>query len=237
MRWIVGDIHGCASALGRLLETIRYDPSRDELWSVGDLVNTGTESLAALRLWIGTGARGVLGNHDIHALRVYAGKRSVRPEDTLGELLAAPDAGELLAALKSLPLLAHLPGDDGAAGVWIVHAGLHPSWRDLHATARRVNAGPRDDAWFKSPESRFATRVRCCTPDGEMLDDPGPPGECPAPYRPWDSLYAGDAFVIHGHWGKRGHYRRRRTMSLDSGCVYGGPLTAWCQEDDRIVQV
>ena len=237
MRWVVGDIHGCAGPLERLLETIRYDPTRDELWSVGDLVNTGPDSLAVLRLWRATGAKGVLGNHDIHALRVHAGRRTARKEDTLDELLAAPDVDQLLAALASLPLLAHLPGGDGIDDVWVVHAGLHPGWRDLQATAGRIHAGVRDESWMQSPEVRFATRVRCCSPSGEMLDDPGPPGACPPPYVPWDSFYEGEALVIHGHWGKRGHYRRRRTMSLDSGCVYGGPLTAWCQDEDRIVQV
>ena len=237
MRWLFGDLHGCARSLERLLETIRYDAARDELWSVGDLVNTGPDSAAALRLWIAAGGKGVLGNHDIHALRVRAGTRKVRDEDRLNGLLVAPDAGELLAELRSLPLLAFLPGDDVARDVWLVHAGLHPAWDDLDAVARRLDTIPRDETGWREPELRFATRARCCTKRGEMLDDPGPPEVCAGRYRPWDEFYDGEALVVHGHWARRGHYRGERTMGLDSGCVYGGRLTAWCQEEDRIVTI
>jgi bis(5'-nucleosyl)-tetraphosphatase (symmetrical) len=237
MRWFVGDIHGCRGAFERLLERIRFDPARDELWSVGDLVNTGTDSAEVLRLWIETGAQGVMGNHDAHALRVLAGTRALREEDTLQELLQSTDVEPLMSAMRSLPLLVHLPGGDTVRDVWLVHAGLHPGWSDLHAVADRINAGPHDESWLLGPELRFATRARCCAPSGEMLDLPGPPEDCVAPYRPWDSYYGGEALVVHGHWAQRGYYRSERTLGLDSGCVYGGPLTAWCQEEDRIVQV
>jgi bis(5'-nucleosyl)-tetraphosphatase (symmetrical) len=69
------------------------------------------------------------------------------------------------------------------------------------------------------------------------LDDPGPPEVCKGSYRPWDAFYRGDDLVVHGHWARRGHYRGERTLGLDSGCVYGGPLTAWCLEEDRIVSI
>lgn len=237
MRWVVGDIHGCARSFDRLLKAIRFDPSRDELWSVGDLVNTGPDSAAVLRLWRATGGKGVLGNHDIYALRVRAGARGRREDDTLDDLLRAGDAEELLALLRDLPVLVRLPGSRHVREAWVVHAGLRPDWLDLPAVARRLNAGPRDDARLTGPEIAFATRARCCLPSGEMLSFVGPPEECPAPYRSWDSFYRGDALVVHGHWARRGHYRGERTMSLDSGCVYGGVLTGWCQEEDRVVQV
>lgn len=236
MRWLVGDIHGCARELDRLLADIRFDPSRDELWTVGDLVNTGPDSLAALRLWRDVDGRGVLGNHDIYALRAYAGVRDRRP-DTLDALFAADDASELLGALRELPVLARLPGDEGVAPVWLVHAGLHPEWDGLPGVAERINRKPHDDAWLNSPWVSFATRVRCCTADGEMSRDPGPPTACEEPFRPWDSYYAGTDPVVHGHWAQRGFYRAGATMSLDSGCVYGGKLTAWCQQDDQLVEV
>ena len=70
-----------------------------------------------------------------------------------------------------------------------------------------------------------------------MCRHTGPPDECPAPYRPWDRFYAGPTLVVHGHWARRGYYRDRFAMGLDTGCVYGGVLTAWCQEEDRIVSV
>ena len=236
MRWVVGDVHGCARELERLLRRIRFDPHADELWSIGDLVNTGPDSLEALRLWCDAGGCGVLGNHDIYALRVFDGSRK-RREDTLDGLLAAHDAAELFDRLRALPVLVHLPGGGGVPEAWLVHAGLHPGWNDLARVARRLDETPHDDYWLRAPWVDFATRVRCCTADGEMNDDPGPPEACRPPFRPWDDYYRGPALVVHGHWATRGAYRGPATMSLDSGCVYGGPLSAWCQEEDRLVQV
>jgi bis(5'-nucleosyl)-tetraphosphatase (symmetrical) len=235
MRWVVGDIHGCAGKLEALLRAIRFDPDRDELWSIGDLVNKGPDSLATLRLWVDLGARGVLGNHDLYALRVHAGCRK-RRRDTLDDLLEAPDVEELLAIVRVLPLLARLPGP-AREDTWLVHAGLHPGWSDLDAVAGEVNRPPHDDAWLLSPATAFATKARCCTPSGEIDDDVGPPADCAPPYRPWDAYYGGSARILHGHWATRGHHRSGRVIGLDSGCVYGGKLTAWCQEEDRVVQV
>ena len=118
---------------------------------------------------------------------------------------------------------------DGACGpdVWAVHAGLHPQWRDLHAVADAVNDAPHDDAWLERPEVSFATRVRCCTATGERSRFDRSPADCPPPYRPWDTFYAGPALAVHGHWAWRGHYRGPHTMGLDSACVYGERLTAW----------
>ena len=236
MRWVVGDVHGCARELERLLERIDFDPARDELWSVGDLVNTGPDSLAALRLWRDVGGRAVLGNHDIYALRAFSGSRP-RRNDTLDELFAAPDAAELLERLRAQPVLVRLPGRDAAPPVWLVHAGIHPRWDDLERVAQRLAAAPHDDDGLRAPWVAFATRVRCCTAEGEMSDDPGPPADCAPPFRPWDDFYPGPTLVVHGHWALRGAYRGRHTMSLDSGCVYGGSLSAWCQEEDRLVQI
>jgi bis(5'-nucleosyl)-tetraphosphatase (symmetrical) len=230
MRWVVGDVQGCARELEALLEAVRFDRGRDELVSVGDLVNKGPDSLAALRLWRDVGGRGVRGNHDVYALRAYAGRAKRRRSDTLQALFDAPDADELLGALGALPVLLRV--DDAGAGTWVVHAGIHPGWRDLDAAAARIDGVPDDD-----PEVAFAMRVRCCTPEGEMSDHDGPPEDCPPPYRPWDELYRGDATIVHGHWAWRGHYRSRNVIGLDSGCVYGRELTAWCLEEDRVVQV
>jgi bis(5'-nucleosyl)-tetraphosphatase (symmetrical) len=237
MRWVVGDIHGCAIELDRLLHAIRFDPSDDELWSVGDLVNTGPDSLELLKLWRDVGGRGVLGNHDIHALRVASGTRKMRREDRLDSLLESTEAPPLLAGLRELPILAYLPGGDHVRDAWIVHAGLHPDWSDLHEVAEKINAPSHDEDWLTSDDVAFATRVRCCTPDGEMNKDPGPPRTCQPPFAPWDHLYKGRTLIVHGHWAMRGHYRGKTTLGLDSGCVYGGRLTAWCQEEDRTVDV
>lgn len=236
MRWLVGDVQGCARELEDLLETIRFDPARDELWCVGDLINRGPDSLATLRLWRSIRGRAVLGNHEIYALCAHSG-RWPRKKDTLQALYDAPDADELLGALRALPVLAYLPGHDHAPDAWVVHAGLSPRWTDLPAFAARLNAGPHDDDWLESPEVALATRVRCCNAAGERHRYDRDPEGCPEGFAPWDSLYRGDTLVVHGHWAWRGHYRGPRTLGLDSACVYGGRLTAWCQQEDRIVQV
>jgi bis(5'-nucleosyl)-tetraphosphatase (symmetrical) len=189
-----------------------------------------------LRLWRDLGGRGLLGNHDIYALRAHAG-REPRKGDTLDALFEAGDVETLLAHLREQPALVHLAGGDGVRAAWLVHAGLHPRWDDLDAVARRLDAAHPDDAWLTSPDVKFATRVRCCTAEGERCRHTGPPDACPPPHRPWDVFYAGPTLVVHGHWARRGAYRGPRTMGLDSGCVYGGWLTAWCQEENRLVQV
>jgi bis(5'-nucleosyl)-tetraphosphatase (symmetrical) len=134
-------------------------------------------------------------------------------------------------------VLVHLPGGDGFRPVWIVHAGLDPRWEELEAIASRMDTAPHDDDWLESADVGFATSVRCCTADGRRCGHAAGPEGCPEPFRPWDTFYRGPALVIHGHWAARGFYRATYTMGLDSGCVYGGALTAWCQEEDRIVQV
>ena len=237
MRWIVGDLQGCARELEDLLAAVRFDAGRDELWACGDLVNRGPDSLATVRLWRELGGRGVIGNHEVYALCARSG-RWPRKSDTLEALYAAPDSEELLAELRALPALVRLPAEGAAIGdVWLVHGGLHPRWRDLPAVAAELDAETHDDDWLLSDAVSFATRVRCCDAAGERTRFDRQPEDCPLPYRPWDSFYTGSELVVHGHWAWRGHYRGARTLGLDSGCVYGGPLTAWCLEEDRIVQV
>jgi bis(5'-nucleosyl)-tetraphosphatase (symmetrical) len=236
VRWIVGDVHGCAKELETLLETIRFDPARDELWCVGDLINGGPHSLAAIRLWRSVGGRGLIGNHEIVALLARSGRRP-KSFPLLGELFAAPDADDLMEALRALPVLVYLPAAGRGPDAWLVHAGLSPRWKRLDATAARLNDGPHDDDWLEHPDVRFAAEVRCCTEDGRCSTFTGRPDGCPAPFRPWDELYRGPTLVVHGHWAARGHYRSRHTMGLDSGCVHGGRLTAWCQDEDRLVHV
>jgi bis(5'-nucleosyl)-tetraphosphatase (symmetrical) len=235
MRWVVGDIHGCAEPFERLLTAIRFDPARDELWVAGDLVNKGPDSVAVMELWESVGGRSVLGNHDVYALLAAAGVRD-RRRDTLDGLFGDPRADRWLAAMRALPLLVRLPGDPGP-DAWLVHAGLHPAWEDLAAIAAKLNAPPHDDAWLQAPATAFATRARCSTADGAMSPFTGPPEGAPDGFEPWDHFYRGAELVVHGHWAARGAYRSGRVIGLDSGCVYGGKLTAWCQDEDRLVQV
>jgi bis(5'-nucleosyl)-tetraphosphatase (symmetrical) len=236
MRWIVGDIHGCVAELERLLRAICLDPAVDELWTVGDIVNTGPDSAAAVRLWMDAGGKGVIGNHDLYALRVHGGFRR-REQDTLDDLFEARDVEQLMEALDAMPVMQHLPAGDGIPDAWLVHAGLPPDCGPLDEFAQLVNRRPRNEAWLMSPEIAFTTRVRCCLASGEMMDVAVTPEMCPGESLPWDRFYEGEALIVHGHWAHRRYYRGKRTLGLDSGCVYGGKLTAWCLEEDRIVQV
>lgn len=237
MRWFVGDLHGCAREFEDLLRAIRFDAARDELWLTGDVVNRGPDSLATLELWRATGGRAVRGNHDDYAVRAFHGALDGDPHPSLHGLFAHPDAGLHLDALAALPLLRPFPPDDECADpIVLVHAGVHPAWRDFHATAARLNVplAPTDP---RPEDVSFALSARCCHPDGGRARHAGLPADCPAGSRPWDDFYSGDAIVVHGHWARRGHYRRGRVIGLDSGCVYGGGLTAWCPAEDRVVTV
>src|SRR5262245_16232756 len=125
--YAIGDIQGCGDEFEALLGQLRFDPARDRLWLTGDLVNRGPRSLDVLRFVkrLGTAAITVLGNHDLHLLAAALTPRErLKPQDTLGEIFAAPDRDELLRWLRSLPLLHH----DATLGCTMVHAGLPPQW-------------------------------------------------------------------------------------------------------------
>src|SRR5262245_61416621 len=126
MRWIVGDVHGCVRELDDLLKLIRFDPGRDELWSCGDLVNTGPESAPALRLFRDVSGRAVIGNHDIYAILAHAG-RVPRKKDKLEELFSAEDADVLLETLGSAPAVVFFRRERGR-DVALLHAGVSPNW-------------------------------------------------------------------------------------------------------------
>lgn len=236
MRWLIGDIHGCSKTFEALLKEIRPDPAADELWCLGDLVNKGPDSLGVLRRWEELGARTVLGNHDAKILRHFwnGGGRDL---PGIGDLFDAHDAERLLARLAAEPLLQALPGALDASPIWLIHAGLHPGWLDLATVAGRLNGGVRDPDWWRDEERAFALNARCCEADGERVRWTGEPQSCPGSSRPWDSWYGADLQIVHGHWAMRGSYRLRNVIGLDSGCVYGGSLTAWTPEEDRSVSI
>ena len=216
-RIFVGDVQGCRAELERLLEAVRFDPAQDQLQPVGDLVNRGPDSVGTLRLVRSVGGGGVLGNHDVHLLRVACGRRSLRPNDTFGDVLEAPDRDVLLQWLAERPFFRDL------GGIWLVHAGLHPQWDE----PRLLRLGPA--------EQDYAVNVRYCDAAGNRpAADWPPPGP---PFQPWDDFYAGSKHVIFGHWARRGLVVRPQCVGLDTGCVYGGKLSAWIAEADCIVQV
>jgi bis(5'-nucleosyl)-tetraphosphatase (symmetrical) len=242
-----------------LLERIAWRPSDDRLWLVGDLVNRGPSSLEVLRWAMEYDERlvSVLGNHDLHLLARAAGLAGPRPGDRLDEVLAAPDGGRLLDWLRGRPLVHRC---DGAM---VVHAGLWPGWSadeavrlagdladrlggdDWEAFLERLIRKPRQEWSIElDGEDRLAaaasifTRLRMVRADGRpKLGFTGAPDEAPEGCRPWfldSSAVEGGVKVYFGHWAMLGFHRGGNVTCLDSGCVYGGSLTAVRLEDDRI---
>ncbi len=251
--YAIGDLQGCATALHRLLERIRFDPAVDRLWFTGDLVNRGPESLEALRFVreLGDSATVVLGNHDLHLLAVAAGVKSVARHPTLAPILDAPDRDELLHWLRHLPL-AHLDRD---IGVMLIHAGLPPQWTVSEAMARAAEVeqalrgpdhlelvehmyGNKPDLWQESlaghERLRFIincfTRLRYCDETGRLDLGPAcPPADAPPHLLPWFRLphrASADTPIIFGHWSALGFLQEPGLLSLDTGCVWGRTLTA-----------
>ena len=256
-RYAIGDVQGCDEELGALLKRLKFSPDRDRLWFVGDLVNRGPGSLAALRRVraLGDNAVVVLGNHDLHLLAVAHGAHRRRKSDTLDEVLEAPDRDQLLQWLLERPL-AYAEGPD-----LMVHAGLVPQWsveltlalaREVSAALRREPRklfdhmyGNEPDRWHERlagmERLRFAinvlTRLRVCTADGRVdFAMKGEPPAPPSPLRPWFEHAHRDsrnARVIFGHWSALGLVRRADVLGLDTGCVWGGALTAFDLDAER----
>jgi bis(5'-nucleosyl)-tetraphosphatase (symmetrical) len=228
-RVFIGDIQGCLPQLDELLVALQ-PRSDDRLYCIGDLVNRGPDSLGVLRRVRELGMHAVLGNHDLHLLKLAAGTTRPSRWDRLRTILEAPDRAQLLAWLAALPVM--IVEDD----IVILHAGLHPSWRDLQTVASALNAAAGGHVGGHADVGvTFATEVRYCNADGARppSDEP-PPGP---PFLPWDHFYRGPRMVVFGHWARRGLVVQPRLRGLDTGCVYGGALTAWIAEEDRLVQV
>lgn len=252
-RYAIGDVQGCLKPLRQLLRELRFSADRDELIFVGDLVNRGPDSLGVLRhvRALADNARTVLGNHDLHLLaHHFDPARPLRPGDTLDGILQAADRESLMDWLLSRPLLVF----DARSADLFVHAGLIPQWtvqqaRTLAAeTERALRATPREflarmygnqpDRWHEdlagADRERFTinvfTRLRYCTADGTVnLRLKEAPERTPPPWRPWFSHAAresADARVVFGHWSTLGLRRETNLLALDTGCVWGGALTA-----------
>src|SRR3990172_2165361 len=259
--YAVGDVQGCFTTLERLLRRIEFDPGSDRLWLVGDLVNRGPSPLEVLR-WaksMGKCVTAVLGNHDLHLIARAEGLREPRKRDTFDDVLEAPDRDALLEWLIGRPLF-HREGD-----FVLVHAGLLPEWslEDAEALAweaqealrsrRRYpllesfeddGASPRWDGDLAEPERlRLVvdafTRIRTLRPTGELcLDFAGPPQQAPNGCRPWFDLcsFPPGATAIFGHWAALGLHLGKNVIGLDTGCAWGGSLTALRLEDRQVFQ-
>jgi bis(5'-nucleosyl)-tetraphosphatase (symmetrical) len=257
--YAIGDVQGCFDELERLIKRLKFQPKKDQLWFVGDLVNRGPKSLEVLRLVKGLGeaAVSVIGNHDLHLLSCVYGLREPKRGDTFERVLDAPDRDELIAWLTGRPFL-HREGD-----YVLVHAGLHPSW-DLataQALAAELTAALRADGrglleklrakeapplWRASLRgadrlralAAVLTRMRTCNSEGTLCAEfSGPPDQAPHGCRPWfewPGRYARETTVVCGHWSALGLHVEPHVVALDTGCVWGRELTAMRLDDGEI---
>lgn len=248
--YAVGDIQGCAPSLKSLVKKL---PKESKIIFLGDLVNRGPDSLGSLRqlksLQEAGRAECILGNHDLHLLAIDAGLRKTKGLDTVGPILTAPDRSELIHWLR------HRPMALSNGKVITVHAGILPQW-DLQQTiecAQEVEKALRKKSYVDFLASMYGntpnkwsnslkglerlrvitnalTRLRFCTPSGQMEFESkeglesGPKG-----YAPWFKVpkrKTKDALVYFGHWSTLGLIRRHNVIGLDTGCVWGGKLTA-----------
>jgi len=259
--YAIGDVHGCFETLRRLLRQVGYDPGRDRLWFVGDLINRGPGSLPMLRWAAEQGDRivVVLGNHDLHLLARAAGVSPAQRRDTLEEIREAPDRDDLVAWLRGRPLV-HREGS-----LLLVHAGLFPEWTPgeterlareveerlrgeksakLLATVDQKTAEKWKDGLSGFDRARAAlaafTRLRTLEPDGRMCADfSGPPALAPKGCRPWFAIpgrRSAGMTVIFGHWAALGLKVGNGIAALDTGCAWGRELTALRLDDWRIFQ-
>ena len=249
--YLIGDVQGCDAPLGCLLEAIDFSPSRDTLYLLGDLVNRGPESGAVLRRLMGYGdsVRCLLGNHDLSLLAVAHGRRAPHRNDTMDKVLLAPDRDALIEWLRQqrMAIRAH--------GLLMVHGGVLPQWDAaqtlaLAAEVEDVLRGPAlvdflnemygnqpaqwDDGLEGADRLRVIvnalTRLRFCTPEGVMdLKASGGPADAPVGYLPWYEVpgrKSAGTTIAFGHWSTLGYVQRRDIISLDTGCVWGGCLSA-----------
>ena len=250
MDYLIGDLQGCCDPLDELLAALDFSPSRDRIHLLGDLVNRGPQSLSVLRRLsrLGDAARCLLGNHDLHLLAVAHDVRQPGKGDTLAEILAAPDRAALLDWLRHRNMAMR------ECGWLMVHAGVIPQWNadqalacagEIEALLRSPDIatflptmyGNEPRRWSPALEGpdrwRFIvntlTRMRVCSADGELELKKDGPGEAPAGMRPWfehpDRLTR-DTPIAFGHWSQLGLIDSPLLLSTDTGCVWGGSLTA-----------
>jgi bis(5'-nucleosyl)-tetraphosphatase (symmetrical) len=253
--WAIGDLQGCYDETARLIDKLQYDPVRDSLWFCGDLVNRGGQSLEVLRLIRSLGPQTIvtLGNHDLSLLaiaeRTPAEQEKVNPE--LRSVLFAPDRDELLGWLRAQKLLHH----DAALNFAMVHAGLAPRWTLEHAqrAAREVENqlrgtdyrrllrsmfGNKPEVWsgrLRGIERQRAsinvlTRLRYCDTRGRIaFGEKGTPGTQKPGLYPWfevPTMQRREVRIVCGHWSTLGRFAGLGIYAIDTGCVWGGALTA-----------
>lgn len=258
--YAIGDIQGCLEPLQCLLKKIAFDPTKDKLWLAGDLINRGPDTLATLRFLYKMRASIslVLGNHDLHFIAVYYGLRKPGKNDTLDQLLIAPDRADLVYWLRQQKLVHHDPD----LHFTMVHAGIPPQWSldEALARAREVEAILQSDRpefllenmygnlparWSDNLNgaerlrliTNYFTRMRFCSAEGELeLQTKESAAAAPAGFAPWFSVTGRkmrNNKIIFGHWASlEGRANTKNIFALDTGCVWGGALTALRLEDE-----
>ncbi len=251
--YAIGDVQGCFDELQELVNNISFDPNKDQLWFVGDLVNRGPKSLETLR-WIkslGDAAVTVLGNHDLHLLAAYVGAKDIGASSSLYPTLQAHDIDDLIDWLRHQPLMAF----NKKLKFAMVHAGLAPQWsiEDALDYAKEVERvlqskkykdflfnmyGDKPNQWDNELKgwsrlrtiTNFMTRLRYCNNKGVMdFNEKNSPGMQGVKLKPWyeiASRKSQDTTVVFGHWSTLGHIREHNVISIDTGCLWGGALTA-----------
>jgi bis(5'-nucleosyl)-tetraphosphatase (symmetrical) len=267
--YAIGDLQGCLSELRDLLDKINFDEANDQLWFVGDIVNRGPESLACLRFVksLGSNAKTVLGNHDLHLLALANNVRKPHRKDTLNEIINAEDSEELLAWVKQQPLLI----TDTELKFSMIHAGLPPQWTIEQAKelARETEVllqshqfddfihdmyGNKPDIWSESLKGndryRFIincfTRMRYIDINGKLdLKEKCPPGSQSSSLIPWYEITERKSKlnkIIFGHWstvhlGNDKNIKKNNIYPIDTGCLWGRKLTAIRLEDEKLFSV
>lgn len=263
--YAIGDVQGCFSALKNLLKQIQFNPTHDQLWFTGDIVNRGPQSLETLRFIkkLGHKQRTVLGNHDLHLLAVHHGVRQLNKNDTFKDILSAPDREELMHWLQEQPLLVR----DKKSDFVMTHAGIAPMW-DIHEAAIYAHEvegvlqstkakellenmyGNMPDCWDNKLLGidrlrliiNYFTRMRYCHPDGRLdLSYKGDPKNKPDDLVLWFDVQprkAANTPIIFGHFAAiNGEVDVPNVYALDTGCVWGNKLTCMRLEDREVISV
>lgn len=251
--YAIGDIQGCFDAFERLLEKLNFDVKHDQLWLAGDMINRGPQSLETLRyiIALGDAAKVVLGNHECHALAVFNGHKRAHSSDTFQDIIDAPDAAELFDWIRSRPFF----HQDKQLGFSMLHAGLPPQWSlsDAKTHAQELETvlqgehynhflatmyGEKPEQWNQqlsgNDRLRFIinsfTRTRYCDADGNMnYRENGSPGTQASHLMPWFEVpnrKTANEKIVFGHWSTLGTHIKNNSYCLDSGCLWGGSLTA-----------
>ncbi|NVK54544.1 MAG: symmetrical bis(5'-nucleosyl)-tetraphosphatase [Alteromonadaceae bacterium] len=263
--YIVGDIQGCYSGLRKLLNTVAFDPTKDTLYTVGDLIARGEDSLSTIELLrdLGSSFQCVLGNHDLHFLAVTQGIKKAKRKDNLQPLLNSPGLADIIDWYRQWPLAMSI--DEHHT---MVHAGLYPGWsvEQLLSLSNEISAQLRSDNWLQLLENMYGdgpekwqekltgikrqrfiinatTRMRFIRKGKELnLTAKCAPGDAPPSLEPWfnvdNTKLPASHTIIFGHWAALlGKTDSPQFLALDTGYVWGNSLTAWCKDSRQTISI